>query len=90
MQVVTFRVVVVVEKDWVLMNTNILNNTYRDTASVYHWNEIIIDEVKSEIGLRQGCTLSPLLMIIMEELTRRIKFGLEIIEVGRKNRVRNR
>ena len=38
----------------------ILQSRYRNTIAKYHWNEVVIDEVKSEIGLRQGCALSPL------------------------------
>ena len=72
------------------MNTRkILQSMYRNTIAKYHWNEVVIDEVKSEIGLRQGCTLSPLLfMIVMEELTQRIKntgvgkkIGKEILNI---------
>ena len=52
----------------------ILESMYRNTMATYHWNELVIDEVRSDIGLKQGCTLAPLLfMIIMEELTQRIK-----------------
>ena len=58
---------------------------YRNTIAKYHWNEVVIDEVKSEIGLRQGCTLSSLLfMIVMEELTQRIKKTGVGIRIGKE------
>ena len=63
----------------------ILHSMYRNTIAKYHWNEVVIDEVKSEIGLRQGCTLSPLLcMIVMEELTQRIKKTGVGIRIGKE------
>ena len=53
---------------------NLIRSMYRDTVAKYEWEGIVIDEVKSERGLRQGCTLSPLLFtLIMEELTQRVK-----------------
>ena len=33
----------------------ILQSMYRNTIANYHWNEVVVDEVKSEIGLRQEC-----------------------------------
>ena len=58
---------------------------YRNTIAKYHWNEVVVDEIKSEIGLRQGCTLSPLLfMIVMEELTQRIKKTGVGIRIGKE------
>ena len=32
----------------------ILKSIYRNTMETYHWNELVIDKVKSEIGSRQG------------------------------------
>ena len=56
---------------------------YRNTTAKYDWNEVVIDTVRSEIGLRQGCTLSPLLfMIVMEELMQRIKNTGVGIKIG--------
>ena len=64
----------------------ILQSMHRNTIiAKYHWNEVVIDEVKSEIGLKQGCTLSPLLfMIVMEELTQRIKNTGVGIKIGKE------
>ena len=63
----------------------ILQSMYRNTIAKYHWNEVVIDEVRSEIRLRQGCTLSPLLfMIVMEELTHRIKNTGVGIKIGKE------
>ena len=63
----------------------ILQSMYRNTIAKYHWNEIVVEDVKSEIGLRQGYTLSPLLfMIVMEELTQRIKKTGVGIRIGKE------
>ena len=63
----------------------ILQSMYRNTIAKYHWNEVVIDEVKREIGLRQGCTLSPLLfMIVTEELMQRIKKTGVGIKIGKE------
>ena len=52
----------------------IIKSMYRNTEANYDWNGVEIKEVKSTRGLRQGCTLSPLLFtLVMEELTQRIR-----------------
>ena len=52
----------------------IIKSMYRCTVATYNWNGIEIKGVKSNRGLRQGCTLSPLLFtLIMEELVQRVK-----------------
>ena len=62
---------------------SIIKSMYRDTTATYQWNGITIENVKSERGLRQGCTLSPFLFtLIMEELTQRIKNTEVGIKVG--------
>ena len=61
----------------------IVKSMYRDTVTTYNWNGIEIEGVKTERGLRQGCTLSPLLFtLIMEEFTQRIKNKEIGIKIG--------
>ena len=53
---------------------DILKSMYRNTTANLDWKGLKIKEIKSEKGLRQGCTLSPLLFtLIMEELIWRVK-----------------
>ena len=62
----------------------VLKSLYTDTVDVFYLGDLEIDEVKSERGLRQGCTLSPLLFsLYLEEFTRRVKgtgLGIKIGE----------
>ena len=47
---------------------------YRETVATFDWKGIKIRDIRTERGLRQGCTLSPLLFtLIMEELVQRVK-----------------
>ena len=61
----------------------ITKNMYRCTVATYNWNEIETEGVKSNRGLRQGCTLSPLhFTLVMEEFTQRIKDKEIGIKIG--------
>ena len=62
---------------------NIIKSLYRNSKAEFNLENITV-EVESNRGLRQGCTLSPLLFILfMEEFIRRIKklnLGIKIGE----------
>ena len=61
----------------------IIKSLYRNTEATYNWGGLEIKGVKSERGLRQGCTLSPLLFtLVMEELVQRIKNKEIGIKIG--------
>ena len=61
----------------------IIKSMYRCTVATYNWNGIEIKGVKSSRGLRQGCTLFPLLFtLVMEEFTQRIKDKEIGIKIG--------
>ncbi|KAF2350125.1 Reverse transcriptase domain [Trinorchestia longiramus] len=63
---------------------NIVKSLYENTCAVYRLGNLVTGQVRSVRGVRQGCTLSPLLFgLYTEELAVRLRmsgFGLKVGE----------